>query len=164
MKMYRHILFATDLSPTTDGAALRVAGLAREFQAQLTLLHVIEHFPVDAPNDLIPPENVDPAAFLETDARNRLGRLVRRIGRHRARQRVVLSSGSVKHVIIEVVREIRADLIVLASSGREHAPHLLRSTPCAVFNDAPCDVLVLRAGNISATAAGAAPKRRLRTA
>lgn len=153
MPQYRHILFATDLSPMTEAAAQRAAGLAREFRAQLTLLHVVEHFLVDAPNDPIPPENADPATFIEADARNRLGGLARRIGQRRARLTVIMSTGPATHAIVDVAREIGADLIVLASSGHEHAPHLLRSTPCAVLNDAPCDVLALRTNG-----AGMAPK------
>ncbi len=164
MQTYRHILFATNLSPMTEAAVLRVAALTRGFRAQLTVLHVIEHFSVDAPNDPIPPENVDSATFLEADARNRLEHLVRQIGRRRARLMVSLSTGSATHVIVEVARNIRADLIVLASGGHEHALHLLRSTPCAVLNDAPCDVLVLQLADISVAPIRVAQKRRSRSA
>lgn len=164
MPPYRHILFATDLSAMTEAAAMRAAALTRGFRAQLTLLHVIEHFPVDASNDPIPPENVDPATFLEADVRNRLGRLVRRIGRSRARQMVIRSTGPATQVIVEVARKIGADLIVLASGRHDDAPRLLRSTPCAVLNGASCDVLVLRLIDAGMATAGAAPKRRSRSA
>ncbi len=148
----------------TEGAALRAAELARGFRAQLTLLHVIEHFLVDAPNDPIPPENIDPATFIEADVRNRLGELARRIGRPRARQQIIRSTGPATPVIVEVARKIGADLIVLASSGHEHAPHLLRSTPCAVLNDALCDVLVLGADATGSATVDVAPKQRPRNA
>ena len=163
MPPYRHILFATDLSAMTEAAAMRAAALTRRFRAQLTLLHVIEHFPVDASNDPIPPENADPAEFLATDARNRLRQLVQQIGRPRSRQMVIRSAGPATRVIVEVAQEIRADLIVLASSGHDRAPHLLRSTPCAVLNDAPCDVLAVLLTGVSEASTGATPKRLSRT-
>lgn len=148
----------------TEAAARRAAALARESRAQLTLLHVVEHFLVDAPNDPIPPEDADPATFLEADAHNRLGGLARRIGQRRARLRVSMSTGPATHAIVDVAREMGADLIVLASSGHEHAPHLLRSTPCAVLNDAPCDVLALLADGSGAATVNAGPKRLSRRA
>ena len=48
----RQILYATDFSPESAGAAAYAASLAQEFQARLVILHVI---PKQSAGDLVPP-------------------------------------------------------------------------------------------------------------
>lgn len=143
MEPYRHILFATDLSEADEAAAIRAADLMRCWGAKLTLLHVIEHFPEDEPNQTISPENADPADYLAADARGRLGRLVARLGTENIDRRVVASTGSAKHEILRFAREAEVDLIVLASGVSHMMPGLLGSTEGGVLHGATCDVLVV---------------------
>lgn len=145
-RIYKHVLIATDLSEVAATGALRAADVARAFRARLTLLHVIENFPEDFPNDPIPPENVDPAQFFEQHARRCLRQLARRIDKPRAQIKVIFSTGSAAHMIGQFAREIDADLIVLASAGHHVAPALFRSTVAGVVNASGCDVLAVRAG------------------
>jgi len=143
MRAYQHVLFATDLSEADTPAALRAAELARKFRAQLTLLHVIGDFPENVPNDPVAPENVDPATFLSARARRALARLASLIGKARTPRKVVFSTRSPKHVIVDVAREVEADLIVLGASGHHLMPNVL-STTSVVLNDAGCDVMLIR--------------------
>ena len=47
MSLYTRILVATDFSDINRVAVERAAVLAKQNECQLTLLHVIEHFPID---------------------------------------------------------------------------------------------------------------------
>lgn len=143
MEPYRHILLATDLSETDEAAAMRAAELMRCNGAKLTLLHVIEHFPEDEPNQTISPENTDPADYLAADARSRLSRLVARLGSENIDRRVVASTGSAKHEILRFAEGSGVDLIVLASGVHHLMPGLMGSTEGGVLHGATCDVLVV---------------------
>ncbi len=68
MQAYRHILVATDFSEFSEPAAQRAAELAQRYGADLTLIHILEHFPEDIPIDSIAPEDVDPQKFLTDPA------------------------------------------------------------------------------------------------
>ncbi len=161
MRPYQHVLFATDLSKGDEMGAVRAADIARKFHARLTLLHVIPEFPEDVPNDPVAPENVDPVQFLATRARRSLERLAQRIGQGRAATKVVFSTGSARHAIVNAAGEVGADLILLAASGH-HMLSFLMTTTSGVLNDACCDVMVIRKGDGSAEEAG--PPARLRQA
>ncbi len=142
MRRYQHLLFATDLSEDDRAAALRVAELARTFRARVTLLHVVPDFPENVPLNPAP-EDVDPATYIAAHARRSLARLACLIGRERATQKVVFSTGSARQIIVSVAREVDADLIVLVASGHHLVPGLVNTTS-GVLNDAGCDVMVLR--------------------
>lgn len=146
MRPYQHVLFATGLTQDDEEGAQRAAEIARRFRARLTLLHVVPDFPENVPNDPIAPETVDPAQFLVARAYRDLERLARRIGRVRAERKVVFSSGSARHAICDVARDIGADLILLAASGHHLLPGMFSATTSGVLNDACCDVMVIRRG------------------
>lgn len=144
MESYRHVLVATDLSPPGEAAALRGADLAHRYQARLTLLHVIEHFPEDMPVALVPPEDIDPTAFLLGRAEASLVRLVDLLGRGEVQHKVIISTRSARHEIHEFVRASGADLLVLAFHGEHRRAGMIGSTAGAVINTAPCDVVLVR--------------------
>ena len=80
MKSYKNILCATDFSDFCTVAAERAAELARFYDARLTLLHVVEHFPVDRSNTDIAPEDVDPVRYHLEKARASLADLATHVG------------------------------------------------------------------------------------
>jgi universal stress protein A len=143
MEPYRHILLATDLSDEDEVAAIRAADLMRCWGAELTLLHVIEHFPEDEPNQTISPEDTDPADYLTADARDRLNKLVARLGAENIDRRVVASTGSAKSAILRFAENTDVDLIILASGVHHLMPGLVGSTEGGVLHGATCDVLVV---------------------
>ncbi len=146
MDPYRHILFATDLTDAGEAAAGRAADLVQRYGAKLTLLHVIEHFPEDEPNQTISPEDTDPAEFLTAGAREELAKLAALLGGGSIDQRVVASTGAAKHEILRFAQEAGVDLIVLGCRGPHVMPGLLGTTEGGVLHGATCDVLVVRAG------------------
>lgn len=136
---FTEILYATDFSPASAGAAIYAISLAQEFQAHLTLLHVI---PEDNSGDLVH------AAELVGSA----GRLLRKFVPAEAEMwcepRFAVEHGPVAEKILEVAKDRKADLIVLGVRRPNGFPgaatHLPMATAHKVVTSATCPVLSLR--------------------
>ena len=144
MEHYRRILCTTDFTDYSEAAVERAASLATQFRADLTLMHVIEHFPEERPAESVPPEHVDPETFRVNQARDRLAEQARSLG-SQVRREVRISSRSAYQEIVEFAEEAGIDLIVLASHGHQGILGMLGSNVDRVLHGAPCDVLVVRA-------------------
>ena len=148
MGKYRNILCATDFSDQCKVAAERAADLARRYNAQLTLLHVVEHFPVDRSNVDIAPEDVDPVQYHEEKALRTLSDLAGQLKLDNIRQEVRFSMESAKHEILHFVETQRVDLVVIASHGCHGMASALGSTSLGTTDRSPCDVLIVHAASI----------------
>jgi universal stress protein A len=144
MTSYQHILCATDFSPNCKVAAERALALAGVLGASLTILHVVDHFPEDRSNQLIAPEDQDPAAFRARAAQQAMQALVSALGCEDAAQQIVFSTKAAKYEIIDFIREARIDLVVVASRANLGLQHMLGSTASGLVHAASCDVLVVR--------------------
>ena len=142
---YRNILCATDFSDQCRVAAERAADLARVYGARLTLLHVIEHFPVDRSNVDIAPEDIDPVEYHEKKALGSLASLARRLKLDEVGQEVRFSMESAQHEILQFVENHDMDLVVVAPHGRHGITTMLQSTAIGTADKAPCDVLAVHA-------------------
>jgi len=145
METYQHILCATDFSPFCDRACIHAAKLAKESDAKLTLLHVVDHFPVDRSNEDIAPEDVDPRVFREQKARAELEAQTARTDCSVAKREVAYSTQSAAHEIIHYAGANGVDLIVVASHENKGITRLLGSTASAVQRHAACEVIVVPA-------------------
>lgn len=143
MEAYRDILCATDFSDNSRYAAERAADMARRYDARLTLLHVVEHFPQDRSNEEIAPEDVDPAAFRREQAHKALAELAEDLGYGKVEQEVCLSTCSAKHEIVRFAEEQNTDLIILAAHACHGVSRILGSTAYGVTHSGPCDVLAV---------------------
>ena len=141
---YRNILCATDLSDHCRVAAQCAADLARCYGAQLTLLHVVDHFPEDRSNEEIAPEDADPATYRDRQARAALAELARTLGLESVTQAVLFTTQSAAREIVRYAEEQHTDLIVIASHGRHGITATLGSTAHSVAQAAPCDMLTVR--------------------
>lgn len=142
---YRHVLAAVDFSARGHAAVLRAAQWAGGAQATLTLLHVVDHFPVDRSNEAIAPEDLDPEAFAQQAALQRLAELRDGIGLAEVEMQVEVSTGSAKRVVPAYAQAHDVDLVVIGSHGHYGLEVLLGTTADGVVHRAPCDVLVVRA-------------------
>ncbi len=129
----RHILYATNVAPVSPEVASLAIALATDFEAQLTLMHVIERYtnPHDRP------------ALIEAGA-ERLQAIVPRDVRLTAPE-IVVEVGSAPECIVKVAREREADLIVLGAHPANLTTHLPWTTVHDVVAHAPCPVLTVRA-------------------
>jgi universal stress protein A len=143
MNSYRHVLVAIDFSKLSRVATQRARLEARAHVARLSLVHVIEHFPVVVPHHWIAPENIDPATYYRGQAAEELARLAGELDCEDATREVVVSAGSAGHALTDFARERQADLIVAGIHG-SWAIGMLGSTAVAIARQAPCDVLLVR--------------------
>lgn len=144
MGLYNNIVCAIDLSGSSESTCSRGIELARLYDAKLTLLHVLEHFPQDRSNEVIAPEYSDPARYRESQARTGMTELANRLGFGDAGIDVLFSTQSAWHDIVRLSTDRNADLIVVGSHGRHGLTAILGSTADSIVNHAPCDVLVVR--------------------
>jgi len=133
------IVYATDFSPESAAAAAHAISLAQEFQAHLTLLHVIKD---EAPGDLAHPQE-----FVESSHR-RLRSLVPPEAELWCEPRFLVVQGSPADKILEIAKQREADLIVLGIHKPNGFPgagtHLPIATAHKVVSHAPCPVLTVR--------------------
>jgi len=143
MKGYRHILMATDFSEGAPLVGQRAFTLAQLHQARLTLLHVVESFPiVDSTYGPIMPFEIDLTEQMVAAARERMNVLGDQWSVP-AEQRLI-EVGSPKVEIVRVAEEREVDLIIVGSHGRHGVGLLLGSTASSVIHHARCDVLAVR--------------------
>lgn len=142
MDNYKHLLLATDLSADGLDVGERAVAMAKQHDAKLTLLHVVDYVPLDLSNDMMLAEPVDVDNQLVEDARTNLDRLAGELGVAYADHLVTL--GSTGAEIRRVAEEKGVDLIIVGSHGRHGLSLLLGSTANAVLHGAPCDVLAVR--------------------
>lgn len=140
MGIYQHIVCSVDFSSYSETACQRAAELANHFDAQFTLLYVVENFPEDRSNEIIAPENIDPVAYRENQAYKNLAELASRLQLQEANHKVLFSIESAWHEIVRFAKENHTDLIVVGIHGISTP---LGSTASGVVNHAPCDVLAV---------------------
>jgi nucleotide-binding universal stress UspA family protein len=132
------ILYPTDFSEPSDYAFHLACAVARDYGARVIALHV-EQLPVFAYGEgMVPP---DPEG-LQAAARGRLDQLA---PYPTVRVEQWLEEGDPIEVILEVAKEVNADLIVMGTHGRKGlARILLGSVAEQVGRQAPCPVLTVR--------------------
>jgi nucleotide-binding universal stress UspA family protein len=136
---FREILYATDLSPESLGAAAYAVSLAQEFQSRLILLHVI---PERKPGELVSAADVTAAS--EKLLRN----LVPPEAEAWCKPEYVVERGEPADKILEFAKLRETDLIVLGVRQEEGVPgastHLPIATAHKVVSQATCPVLTVR--------------------
>ena len=144
MTSYKYILLATGFSKPAKTAAIRAAEIAACFNARLCLLHVIEHFPEDVPNDWIAPEDHDPASYLTERSMKALEQLNSQLEYDNIEFHVILSEHSAGHEITQYANQNKADLIVTGYHDHHGIAKVLGSTASSVMHRAECDALSVR--------------------
>ncbi len=141
MNNYKYILSATDFTEPAEVAAKRAAEIATCFNARLCLLHVVEHFPGDIPNDWIAPEDHDPTSYLTERSKKALEQLGSQLGYNNIETHVILSEHSAAHEITQYAKQNKVDLIVTGSPAHHGITNVFGSTSCAVMHRAECDTM-----------------------
>ncbi len=130
------ILYATDFSPQAMAAAQHAFSWAQEYEAWLTMLHVVEGVGASTDHECV---------RLEEPFRKWMAELVPEELPLwcELEQRVLF--GAVAPTIVGAAREIQADLVVIGHSGLDSGDQtILGQTALQVIRQAPCPVLVVR--------------------
>jgi len=141
-RLYEHLLLAVDFAPETEIVVERAEKMKEQWQARLSLLHVVEHLPMSYSGDLVLPDDFDLEQELLEVAKKQMAALGDRLDvpiedRH-------IEIGSTGRTILRLAARLEAGLIVLGSHGRHGLAALLGSTARTVLNGAGCDVLAVR--------------------
>ena len=141
----KRILVPTDFS---DGArhALRYGlSFAREYEAELLLLHVVETVAAPYASDLFPVPMAEVFQELSAYARGELEKLTEEAKAKGLQARSLVVQGKPSHEIMRVAREETVDMIVLGTHGKGVLDQaLFGSTTERVVRKAPCPVLTVR--------------------
>lgn len=141
---YRRILVPVDFCDTCGRVADHAKHWADSYGAEIRFLHVEEHFPTDRSNEVITPEDQDPAADAEQRSRDRMRQMAAERGLEDAALSYLRTAGAAKHEIVGYARRKSVDLIVIGSHGIHGPGDLLGSTTDGVLHRAPCDVLLVK--------------------
>lgn len=141
-KNYQRIMLAIDLHPVCDGnTAQRALEIVKDFNAQLYLVHAIEHINAYGVAQAYP-SVVDLEQQMLEEARQEIKHWGERLQVPAERQCVEI--GSPKSVILDKASQFNIDLLIVGSHGRHGLGLLLGSTANAVLHHALCDVLAVR--------------------
>src|SRR3990167_3694895 len=140
---YRNILLATDLSGNSKKAAERARIIADNCQAQLHIVHVIEHSPIAFGGEFSIPMDIHLEQTIEQTASQALAKKGYQLNISSDHQHLL--NGTVKHQVLELAEKLRIDLIVVGTHGHHGFDILLGSRANAILHGATCDVLAVRA-------------------
>jgi nucleotide-binding universal stress UspA family protein len=139
----QRILVPVDFSDASKNALKYAVALAKQFQATLLLLHVVEFNFVGS--DLGAVELSQLEAEMQDNAEKQLATWAHQETSGWVSAEPLVSSGRPYSVIVETAQEQNMDLIIIATHGHSSLAHvLLGSTVERVVRYAPCPVLVVR--------------------
>ena len=148
----KRILFPTDFSKATDAARAFAIELARQFDAELHLLHVMEDLAPRLPEFgmglAIPSFVANSASHRQEHEQQAIAQLtaITPDGEDKLRRSVIaVKQGHTFDQILEYAKSHDVDLIVMGTHGRSGLAHmLLGSVAERVVQHAPCPVLTVR--------------------
>jgi universal stress protein A len=145
MKPFEKILTAIDFSESSDFAFEYALTLARQFQAELTLMHVINE-PVDLRGFYVPHISFEQLEKeIEEGAEKMMEKFCQTKMGEFTRYTTAVVSGIPYEEILRKAVETGASLIVLGTHGRTGIDHLIfGSTAERVVRSAACPVLTIR--------------------
>lgn len=141
MVMPKKILVSLDLTSESQQVIEKAVELARQSQASLVFLHVVEPVITDS-NYVLPDTYMDLEEALIKRGEVFLHDAAAKITDINVSTQV--SVGSVKAQVFQKVEEDNIDLIVMGTHGRHGLARLLGSTASAILHGVPCDVYMVR--------------------
>ncbi len=143
---FRNILCPMDFSETSLRSLEYALSLARETDARLTLIHVLDPLPEEEPPETLRFDVMGYRDYLRQAAGDRLMRLIPEGAREWCRPEMAVAPGKAYRGILKAAQERHADLIVMGVAGRGALDLLLfGSTTEHVVRQAACPVLTIRA-------------------
>lgn len=143
MKAYQQILLTTDFSKFSGTVAKKAINLAGHFNAEITVLHVVEQGADNRMADRLASKPPESEQQLIVQDRHRLDEFIRSVPNFRAIPMIRLSAVSVEDEIIKVAKEIKANLIIIGTPAKARIAVMPSLRMEAFKGKAPCDVLVV---------------------
>jgi universal stress protein A len=143
MADYRRIMLAVDLTEESNFVAKRAMAIAKAFNAELHVVHVIEPLSLAYGGD-IPMDLSSVQEQIHEQAKSHLAEFANNLGVASDHQYLIF--GRPESEIQRVAEAKNADVIVVGSHGRHGLALLLGSTANGVLHGANCDVIAVRVG------------------
>lgn len=141
--MYKNILAAVDLSAVSQTVIERAKDIATKYSAALSIVYVMEYTPIIyGEGEFAAPVDSELLKTFENNSRKALAQFGKDFGIPEDHQYLRLNS--IKHSVVEVAKEIQADLLVIGSHSKRGIEYILGSHAIAILNAAKCDVLAVR--------------------
>ena len=145
--MFHHILIATDMSPRAISATMKGIQIAHQFNSTVTLLNVHEEFMSDTEMQMLRVSvAVMKEEFLKTaeSARQEMKKIIRELHADNIEVDFLIREGKASKTICEVASELKVDLIVIGTNGRDNIhDFILGTTSEYVVRHSKCPVLVM---------------------
>jgi nucleotide-binding universal stress UspA family protein len=143
MNIFKHILVPTDFSALSSAAIELAINMATQFDAELTLLHVWE-IPVYPYMELMM-SSAELTTAMEKAATECLATKLKEVQSRLPRAKSRLEMGLPWQQIVEVIKESKADLVVMGTHGRRGFAHaLMGSVAEKLVRLSPVPVLTVR--------------------
>jgi universal stress protein A len=143
----KRILVPLDFSANSMRALDYALELSKQFKAQVSVLFVVEPIYYAVPDFTGSPAMGELLNEQMGSARAQLARLEQQYAKRRIKLRALLQTGTAYEAIVDTAKQIKADLIAMATHGRTGVSHLLLGSVAErVVRTAPCPVLTLRPG------------------
>ena len=141
----KKVLVPTDFSDSARHAFTYGVSFAREYKAELVLLHVVENLTVGYASDLFPVPMAEVFQEISGYARTELAKLAEEAKQKGVATSDVVAQGKPSAEIIRYAAENGVDMIVLGTHGKGMLDQaLFGSTTERVVRRAPCPVLTVR--------------------
>jgi len=148
MSATKRILVPTDFSKYAEAAFEKAVEIAVQNQAQLYLLHVIDHYMRQCAADYCIDDRI--MAQIEKTPLSKVAERLQQMGEAVSREKGIevfseLKEGNPSEVILQQQRDKKIDLIVVASHGKSAIlRNLIGSIASKVVTGADCNVLVVK--------------------
>lgn len=142
MIQIKKILVPTDFSESAKHALNYGVSFAREYKADLILVHVVETLTVGYASDLFPVPMAEVFDEISGYAKTEIGKLATEIREKGLSVREMVLQGKPSAEIVRIAKEEGVDIIVLGTHGKGMLDQaLFGSTAERVIRKAPCPVL-----------------------
>jgi universal stress protein A len=141
MSLYKNILVAVDLSKDSAMILDKARNLAKQYNAQLSMVHVIEPIAVGYAVEVTSVDIEGRHEEVTKQAKTTLTEMGVNVGIEESRLHTVL--GQPAREIRELAKKIEADLIIMGGHGRHGWELLFGSTSSSLTHGAGCDLLIV---------------------
>jgi nucleotide-binding universal stress UspA family protein len=142
--MFKKIVCPVDFSEFTDGIIKYAVSLAKKYDAELHLFHVIPNLNYFTPYEsFLTPENlVLIEKNIEKEVQKDFEKIIKGID---ISAKKVIKTGVTFVEIIDYIKEENIDLVVMGTHGRSGIEHILiGSVAEKIIRKSPCPVLTIR--------------------
>ena len=146
MKHIKRILHATDFSPASEPALEEAIDLAKQNDAELLVVHVIEPVRYVAGEEFGGPElYVRLEEITDQNAQASMKKLIEKVDKLKVKAKSLLLKGVAHEQIVSAAETRKADMIVIGTHGRTGFSKLfMGSVAGRVISTALCPVLTVR--------------------